>query len=135
VKDLGEDNWNAVAAVMKGGRTGPACLGQWITKLKPGITRGNWSAEEDAALLSMYESKTHNTWVKRSIELGRLFHNGHRRGGAETCSRYFLLKKRLAGTAAPATAPKIKSAVAKKVRAAKREPATKPVKRTSHAKK
>ena len=91
--------WEAVAKAVGGGRTGPACLGRWMTSVGTGITRGNWSDAEDKELLRMFGDPSTPSWSKRAIALGLKFHGGVRRGGAETCSRYFLLKKNAASTA------------------------------------
>ena len=98
-KDLKNSKlWTAVAKAVGGGRTGPACLGRWMTAVGTGVTRGNWTAEEDAELLRMFSDPATPSWSTRAVALGKKFHCGVRRGGAETCNRYFALKK--AGAAA-----------------------------------
>ena len=84
--------WNHVAKSMKG-RSASACLGRWMVKVGNDVIRGNWTDAEDKALVAMMKSKVHDSWSKRAIELGRRFHKGVRRGGAETCSRYMQLQK------------------------------------------
>jgi len=37
-----------------GGRTDQQCMGRWRRHLDPNVTRGAWSAEEDAALRDLY---------------------------------------------------------------------------------
>lgn len=86
--------WDEVAKKMGNGRTAAACLGRWMTKVGGDITRGNWTETEDQSLLAMFKSKALNSWSKRAIELGKKFHGGKRRGGAEVCSRYMLLSKK-----------------------------------------
>lgn len=92
----GENDWAAVSKAVGGGRTGPACQGRWMTALKENLTRGGWTDEEDAYLLKIYEGEgkgKFGSWSTRAIELGRKFHNGVRRGGAETCNRWTKLTK------------------------------------------
>ena len=93
-KPTGAD-WAAVAAKVGGGRSAAACLGRWMTKAAPAdaVTRGGWTAAEDAALLAMVGDPATPSWATRAVALGARFHNGVRRGGAETCARYFALKK------------------------------------------
>lgn len=86
--------WTEVAKKHKNGRSAAACLGRWMTKVGGDITRDNWTEKEDKALLSMFKSKEFNSWSKRAIELGKKFHGGKRRGGAEVCSRYMMLTKK-----------------------------------------
>ena len=86
--------WTEVANQHKNGRSAAACLARWMTKVGGDITHGNWTETEDQTLLDMYSSETFNSWSKRVIELGKKFHGGKRRGGAEVCNRYMLLTKK-----------------------------------------
>lgn len=87
--------WDVVAKAVGGGRTGPACTGRWMTSVSPDVARGNWTAAEDAALLAMFKDPATPSWATRALALGERFHGGVRRGGAETCERYFKLTKEL----------------------------------------
>lgn len=99
------------------GKSAAACLARWMTKVsdsKTEVTRGNWTKEEDDALIKMFSSPEFNSWSKRAIQLGKLFHNGVRRGGAETCDRYFGLIKN-SKNKKPNTVEKVKVQQKKKV--------------------
>ena len=93
VKKHGDRAWATVAKAVAGGRTAAACQGRWMTHGNQNITRGGWTAKEDAALVKMFSDPKTPSWATRAIALGKQFHNGKRRGGAETCARYMLLKK------------------------------------------
>lgn len=107
------------------GKTAAACLARWMTKVsdaKTEVTRGNWTNEEDDALVKMFSSAEFNSWSKRAIQLGKLFHKGVRRGGAETCSRYFeLVKKKKETSAAKKKGSVEKEKVQQKKKEAKKE--------------
>jgi hypothetical protein len=64
-----------------------------MTSVSESVTRGSWTPAEDAELLRMFNDPATPSWSTRAVALGHKFHGGVRRGGAETCSRYFLLKK------------------------------------------
>jgi myb proto-oncogene protein len=51
----GARNWKGVAAMVPG-RSHAQCLQRWAKVLKPGLRKGQWTNEEDTALLSLVQS-------------------------------------------------------------------------------
>jgi len=55
VQELGTNNWEAVAARVPG-HSATDCAKVWNSRLNPGIKRGQWTRDEDAALLALVEN-------------------------------------------------------------------------------
>jgi hypothetical protein len=52
VKEFGEVNWKAIAERVAS-RNHVQCLQRWKKVLKPGLVKGQWSAQEDAMLVTL----------------------------------------------------------------------------------
>lgn len=89
-------NWKDIARCMKT-RTDAGCQARWTVHLDPTVDRSPWTPELDKMLLELYHDKVHNSWSKRAkvLALGKVTADGYpmRRGGGDTCDRYFFLKK------------------------------------------
>lgn len=89
-------NWNEIGKAMKT-RTAAGCQARWTVHLDPTVDRSPWTPELDKRLLELYHDKAHNSWSKRAKALaeGKFTPEGYpmRRGGGDTCDRYFYLKK------------------------------------------
>ncbi len=60
VKECNESNWKEIAARV-GTRNHMQCLQRWMKVLTPGLVKGQWSAEEDAQLVSLI-AKGYKNW-------------------------------------------------------------------------
>lgn len=59
--NAGHKNWGALASKIPG-RTSKQCRERWCHHLDPNIVKGEWTAEEDATILSMHED-IGNKWA------------------------------------------------------------------------
>ena len=60
--------WGLIAKIV-GSRTPIQCLHRWSLHLRPGITRGAWSTEEDAKVVEWVNSHGPVKWVKCAEQL------------------------------------------------------------------
>lgn len=91
-------NWKEIGKLMKT-RTDAGCQARWNVHLDPTVDRSPWTPELDKRLLELYSDRACNSWSKRAKALaeGKFTPDGHpmRRGGGDTCDRYFYLKKQM----------------------------------------
>ena len=73
VAEFGGKNWKMVAQRLNG-RTDIQCLHRWQKALKPGIVKGNWSAEEDKTLCDLVDQWGDKKWsfIASKLNTGRL---------------------------------------------------------------
>jgi myb proto-oncogene protein len=62
VKEHGENNWTAVAAMVPG-RFDKQCRRRWVDSLDPVINTGSWTVEEDAKLTAAINEHGENKWA------------------------------------------------------------------------
>lgn len=63
VNSIGEKCWREIACKVPG-RTPIQCLHRWNKVLKPGLTKGNWTCEEDQMLKHWVETQGATKWAK-----------------------------------------------------------------------
>jgi len=57
VAEYGPKNWKSIATEWLGGcRTDVQCVHRWQKVLRPGLVKGNWSAEEDATIVECMQN-------------------------------------------------------------------------------
>lgn len=59
----GAKHWKAIALEIPGERTHIQCLQRWSKVLKPGLVKGAWSEDEDAALRHIVQLVAKGNWV------------------------------------------------------------------------
>jgi hypothetical protein len=60
-----EPKWTAIAETI-GSRTGKQCRERWYQHLRPGLVKGNWTAQEDA-LIAQLQGIHGNKYVSRVV--------------------------------------------------------------------
>lgn len=49
-------NWAEIAKKMKTGRNAKQCRDRWMNYLRPGLKKGNWTANEEELIREMYDA-------------------------------------------------------------------------------
>ena len=70
VYHYGTDNWKAVSNFLGSGRNRAQCSQRWARCLNPGISKKNWSEEENKQLESLVEEYGNKAWTKISAVMG-----------------------------------------------------------------
>jgi hypothetical protein len=70
VHALGTEDWPAVARAVGGGRTRFQCAQRWNRGLDPRLSKGNWTQEEEQALLTAVEVHGTKAWTRIAGALG-----------------------------------------------------------------
>ncbi|CAM9596134.1 unnamed protein product [Ectocarpus sp. 12 AP-2014] len=70
VKESGEKDWKSIALKV-GSRNHVQCLQRWKKVLRPGLVKGQWDAEEDAALMKLATAPFKNWGVLSQSMSGR----------------------------------------------------------------
>jgi hypothetical protein len=67
---FGTDNWGTVAQFVGNNRTRSQCSQRWQRGLDPRISRGRWTAEDEAKLLKLVAQYGEKSWIRIRASMG-----------------------------------------------------------------
>lgn len=68
IEDHGNTDWKSVSSFLPG-RTDSACMNRWHKVVKPGLTQGPWTHEEDKLLIKLVDKYGARKWVAIAEEM------------------------------------------------------------------